>query len=328
MILRELIGETSVQVKSAINIPEDRTQKFLDNVVRFVKSNHNPRLTCPYIMVLADPADNYKRLSLKDVRLSCASGKSVLFVDEDLRLIKAEPGEGKLSTCSKLTDTKKLFAVLIAGTYVYQVLCGKIVNEGDVMEPTRNPLSGSKWHRPISDFDALLKDHFDNHIKNEQLFRYWANKNKRILLSGKNGTEEIFHRALFWWLKNYVSDQLKVYAQPKGLGQDETDIIVVTVDGSHLTEIKWLGENDSGTSYDQDQINEGLAQIKIYLDDDDECVSGYLVVYDGRSPEENKTQCAYNDTLRHPRCAVPKILFLETETPSKKALKVAKHSTQ
>ena len=306
---------TPVQVEFALNIPEARTQKFLGNAARFVQSTHTQLKNSPYIMVLADSTDKTNRLSFKDVRLSCGSGKSVLFVDEELHLIKADVGDGKLSICSKLTDTQKLFAVLIADTYVYQVLAGKIVDEGDLLKPIANPLSGPNWHRPISDFDALLKDHFDNHIKSEQLFRYWADKSKRILLSGKNGTEEIFHRSLFWWLKNYVSNQLKVYAQPKGLGQDETDIIVVTIEGSHLTEVKWLGKNEGGTAFDQDHINDGLAQIKIYLDGDNECVCGYLIFYDGRPAEENQTQSTYNDALRHPRCAAPKILFLESETP-------------
>ena len=324
--MQQLIGETPVQVNSALNIPEARTKEFLENATSFIRANHIQLENTPYVLVLTDPTQKGKALTKTNVLNGCGLGKCVFYVDEKLRLSKIENGEPRISACSTLTDTDKLFALLVANTFVYKILCGKIIDERDVKGASGNPLVGSKWHRPIGDFDLLLKDHFDFYIRNEQGFHYWFDKNKRILLSGKHGTEEIFHRPLFWWLKNYVSNKLKVYGQPKGLGQDETDIIVVTLDGSYLTEIKWLGKNESDTSYDQDQINIGLAQVKIYLDGDEQCVRGHLVVYDGRSHEDHKTKSTHDDSLRHVRCTIPKIIFLESETPSKKAIGTAKNS--
>lgn len=315
-------------MNSALNIPEQRTKRFLQNATNFVRSNHIQLENTPYILVLTDQVEKGKPLTAKDILSGAGMGKCVFYVDDNLRLSKAEDGEARISSCSALTDSGRLFALLIADTYVYKILCGKIIDERDAKEASRNPLVGSKWHRPIEKFDLLLQDHIDNHVRNEQGFRYWFDKSKRILLSGKHGTEDIFHRPLFWWLKNYVSNKLKVYGQPKGLGQDETDIIVVTIDGSHLIEIKWLGKNENDTTFDQDQINVGLAQVKIYLDGDEQCVCGHLVVYDGRSPDDNATKSTHNDSLRHARCTAPKIIFLESETPSKKAIGLAKQSSQ
>jgi hypothetical protein len=326
--LQQLIGGAPVQVNSALSIPEVRTKEFLKNATQFVLTNHVQLENTPYVLVLADPGTNEKALAKKDVLHSCGLGNCVFFVDEKLRLRKIEDGEARISICSALTDVRKLFALLVANTFVYKILCGKIIDERDIKGVAGNPLAGSKWHRPIADFDLLLQDHLHSYVRNEQGFRFWFDKGKRILLSGKHGTEEIFHRALFWWLKNYVSNKLKVYGQPKGLGQDETDIIVVTMDGSYLIEIKWLGENESGTSYDQEQINIGLAQVKIYLDGDEQCVCGHLVVYDGRCRDDHKTKSVHDDALRHVRCTVPKIIFLESETPSKKAIGVAKNISQ
>jgi hypothetical protein len=322
--VEQLIGETPTQVSSALNISEERTKQFLKRANSFVRSNHEQLENTPYILVLTDSVRKGKPLTLKDVLNGSGIGKSIFFVDDDFHLSKMEDGEARISKCSALTDDRKLFALLIADTYVYKVLCGKIIDERSVKGARQNPLVGSKWHRSVEEFDLLLQDHFDNFVRNEQGVRYWFDKNKRILLGGKNGTEEIFHRALFWWLKSYVSNKLRIYGQPKGLGQDETDIIVVTIGGSYLIEIKWLGKNEKGTTYDQDQINIGLAQVKIYLDGDDQCICGHLVVYDGRCSEDNATKSAHNDLLRHARCTAPKIVFLESETPSKKAIAVAK----
>jgi hypothetical protein len=315
-------------VNSALNIPEDRTEEFLKNVTRFVQANHVQLENVPYILVLANLDGMGKMLTRKDVVQSCGLGKCVFFVDEKMRLSKTEDGEARISNCSSLTDQGKLFAVLVTDTYIYKILCGKTIDELDVAGATKNPLVGPKWHRPMSEFDTLLTDHYESHVKNEQVCVYWSNKAKRILLSGKHGTEDIFHRSLFWWLKNFVSNKLRVYAQPKGIGQDETDIIVVTVEGSHLIEVKWLGENENGTTYEQDQINVGLAQIKIYLDADAGCVCGYLVVYDGRSLGDHETKSDHDNSYRHSRCETPRILFLESQPPSKKALQVVKQSNQ
>jgi hypothetical protein len=323
-----MIGETSLQVYSVIGIPEDRTREFLKTLAAFARANHTQLEHTPYILVLTGPVKDGKKVKVKDIQFSCGTGRSVFFVDETLRLEKTEVGEAKISSCSMLSEQRGLFAALVADTYIYKMLSGKTIGELDVEMASRNPLAGSKWHRSIAEFDGLLLDHYHIIIRDEQGLRYWHDKNARILLCGKNGTEEIFHRSLFWWLNNYVSDKLKVYAQPKGVGQDETDIIVVTVGGSYLIEIKWLGKNQKGTIYDQDQINVGLAQVYIYLDNDPKCICGNLVVYDGRPEDEHNTKSAHNDTLRHARCATPNIVFLESEPPSKKALKIALQSNK
>jgi len=290
--------------------------------------HHHQLEHSPYILVLVNPVAKGKSLTLSQVLHNCGLGKCVFFVDEKLRVSRTEDGEGNLTTCSKLTAGNNLFAILVTDTYIYKMLCGKTIDEGDVTGTFKNPLAGSKWHRPMSEFDPLLHDHLENYVKNEQGLNYWSDKKKRILLSAQNGTEEIFHRALFWWLKHYVSNKLKVYGQPKGLGQYASDIIVVTFEGSYLVEIKWLGENDHGTICGQDHIDAGLAQVSIYLDGDQDCICGHLVVYDARCLEDYMTKSDHNDSLRHARCTVPKILFLESETPSKKAITIAKKSAE
>src|SRR5437667_9475595 len=167
----------------------------------------------------------------------------------------------------------------------------------------------------MDEFEAILTDHLDECLNAGQL-KFWFHKADRILLSEPEKTELIFHRSLFSWLKLFVSPKLKIYAEPIGLGQDKTDIIVVTNKGSYVIEVKWLGFNQSGQEYKQDRIDVGLAQVKIYLEKDHQLVCGYLVCYDGRSREVHETESSWNDSLRHELCKDPQILFLSSEVPS------------
>src|SRR5262249_15994725 len=146
--------------------------------------------------------------------------------------------------------------------------------------------------------------------------------NQRILLAGPDGTEKIFHTELFWWLNTFLTDRASVYAQPSGLGQDSTDIMIITITGgSHLIEVKWLGENEHTPAYRQPQINAGLIQVKVYLEKDNKILSGDLVIYDGRERSLHDSQSKYSKRNLHSRCNHPYILFLESQTPSQIAAK-------
>ena len=171
----------------------------------------------------------------------------------------------------------------------------------------------------MTEFEDVLGDHYHEMIRNERLARYWSNKQTRELLSEPDGTERIFHTALFWWLDHFLADKLRVYAEPRGLGQDATDIIVVTFSGDYVIEVKWLGRNDHGTTYGQSRINEGLRQVKIYLENDPRLVAGYAIFYDARTAEQNLTNSEFDLAARHANCLPPKIVFLESDSPSRVA---------
>jgi hypothetical protein len=168
----------------------------------------------------------------------------------------------------------------------------------------------------MRDVNLILDDHMREDVRNEQGFRYWHEKRRRVLMKGEDGTEAIFQLALFSWCRKFIVDSLAVYAEPSGLGQDKTDIIIVTPSGSYVIEVKWLGKNEAGTTWGESRIGEGLRQVKLYLDNDAKLVAGYLVIYDARLAEQNRSECRYADNDVHPLCTPPTILFLESETPS------------
>jgi hypothetical protein len=175
----------------------------------------------------------------------------------------------------------------------------------------------------MEEFKAIVNDHLEEWLNGGQV-QYWAEKSKRILSSDPEKTELIFHRSLFTWLKLFVSPKLKIYAEPIGLGQDKTDIIIVTGYGAFVIEVKWLGVNQKGDEYKQGRIDEGLAQVKIYLDNDNYLICGHLVCYDGRSKEAHDKESNWNAALQHPLCKDPELPFLSSDVPSVLAKAIAK----
>jgi hypothetical protein len=325
-IIQPLIN-TATQASAALRVPIGRVETFLTSIAKFVWGNYKQLNDYSYLLLLTDSRPKKPYLDHKTILRNIRNGKRVFYVDEELRLISASDGEVRMTDCVSLTDKESALGVLVTGTYAWEILRGKVTNECDVIRRRVGTPVLSKFHRPMSEFEQILSEHMENSVARQQHIRYWKDRSKRILLAGPDGTEGIFHLDLYWWLNNYVADKLKVYAEPKGLGQDKTDIIVVTLDGSYVIEVKWLGTNENKQKYDQTRINEGLAQVKIYLDNDSELVCGYLVVYDGRPLTDNQTQSGWNDALRHALCQAPKILFLDNETPSVAATRIAKGKT-
>jgi hypothetical protein len=156
-------------------------------------------------------------------------------------------------------------------------------------------------------------------VSKEKSFKYWFHKPRRVLLAIPEKTEKIFQRALFCWLDRYVSNKVRVIAETRGFGQDPADVLVITVRGDHLVEIKWLGTNQNGHHYGQERINEGLRQVADYIERDDRIAQAHLVVYDARDGDSHRTQSGFDPACRHAQCSDPKVIFLESEAPSQRA---------
>lgn len=107
------------------------------------------------------------------------------------------------------------------------------------------------------------------------------------------------------------------------MGQDKTDITIVTEVGNIVIEVKWLGKNQHKTAWAKVRIKEGMLQVSNYLNRNDRLMQGYLVVYDGRPEQEHMNGCSYPKSCRHAKCEEPVIYFLRSETPSEFATRVA-----
>lgn len=325
-ILEALIN-TASQTSAVLGLPLDITEKFIAAVDEFLLKNHDRLGDQPFLLALRPSESSAPHLTLQVVIENVNKGKPVLYVNEELRLLEPVSGSATLTESSVLTRRDNILGVLVSGTYAYELLQGVPVGEGHITAGRKALPVISKFHRPMEEFEAVLSDHLDECLNAGQL-KIWSNKADRILMSEPEKTELIFHRSLFSWAKLFVSPKLKIYAEPTGLGQDKTDIIIVTSTGSYVIEVKWLGINQSGQEYKQDRIDVGLAQVKIYLEKDHQLVCGYLVCYDGRLREVHETESSWNDSLRHELCRDPQILFLSSEVPSVAAVAIAKGATR
>lgn len=314
--LQDVLAGGAAQVAHLLGEPLAGIETFLNGAHTLIGDNLDRLNDAVLVVALSRGETGTTKLSASRLLQETRSGRGYFRVDVDLRFVGATTASARMIDVFERTRQSRSVEVIYQGSYVYVIACGELVDERDLRSAAANPPVANPWKRPISEFDALLADHMRECIDNERRVRYWSDKSQRILLSGPDGTERIFHHDLFWWLDRFVIDRLSVFGEARGLGQDATDITVVTIGGSFVIEVKWLGKNDGGTVYEQERINEGLRQVKEYLERDSKLVHGFLVVYDGRTEEKHANESTFEAASLHRDCDRPHLMFLRSETPS------------
>jgi len=316
-VLKEILGSVALRLQVDLGISIETADAFLAIIKDVV-----PKITIRdqhYVLSLTTEKTGARVIDKKAVRQSLQAETPILVIDTAGRYVEAIAGKTTSTACCLRTGASKLFEILVSGSYIFYFLNGTVIEEIDTIDPGSQPVSRPRWSRRFNDLDGILRDHMNESVTGQKGFAYWKDRKKRILLSGPHGTERIFHHNLFWWIRQFAADALSVYAEPSGLGQNKTDINVVTSEGTHVIEVKWLGKNEKKTEHRQSRIDEGLTQVKMYLEGDEDLVDGHLVIYDGRSADDHQAFSDYNKDCQHMLCTEPRILFLENETPSESA---------
>lgn len=213
-------------------------------------------------------------------------------------------------------EQKEVLIFRLYGEIVEVYVKGRYKSRINVMHPeSQGEIRSSSYSRRCRDYALVIDDHGKKGLI-LQMDKYWANRQKRILISGK--TEEFFQKELFDWLKKNISDGYPKIETKTNSG-DRTDIDIYSYQcGEHyIIEVKWLGENASGTKYDADRIIEGIGQIRTYLDRDESLNEACLVCYDGRTEEDHKNLSTFDMNLM-PAKGIHKIIFLESKSASRK----------
>jgi hypothetical protein len=322
-VLQSILRPIPPKVAAVLGCTVPDIEAFLAKVTTFVKNTHLSLPGQRYALQFLSTVAAGNPLDLGRLKTELGSGHRVLTVDSTMRLAGAVAGETTVTASSERSKTSTSFEILIHGSYAYYLLDGRLLQESDLVRPGQQSQPISIWHRPFDDFPLLLADHFEQQLSKEQT-RYWHNKAERILLKGADGTEYIFHGALFWWLQRFVKDGIDVYAEPQGHGQDRTDITVVTLGGKQVIEVKWLGKNESNTEYKEQRIQDGVDQVRLYMEREPSLIRGFVVIYDGRCETEHATQCSFLHQTLHPRCDRPMIMFLPSDTPTETVKKMRK----
>lgn len=209
----------------------------------------------------------------------------------------------------------ELLEVFIKGRYKYRI---------NIMHPgSKGEIRKGMDARSCRDYALAINDH----SKKELIFmmdKYWANKPNRILKPGK--TEEIFQLELFDWLLRHLYDGRPMIEAKTNVG-DRTDIDIQGYEcGQHyIIEIKWLGKNESGTTYGNKRIVQGIGQIRTYLRRDASLDEACLICYDGRTEEKHKEESSVDQNIV-PVKGRYRIIFLESESASEKGKAYANQS--
>ncbi len=274
------------------------------------------------LLILHVPGQNGGRVwGNSAVESLIQANTKVITVGDDGTIIGARPDTTSIVAAAEASDNPPNLAFLCAAGQLCVFAAGKPIAEIGVKLPPIERCADLR--RPWREIKSSLNEHFSHCIQSEKGCRYWHDRRRRILLAGPDGTEKIFHHNLFWWCNNFINDALDVFGETQGMGQDKTDITIVTEAGSIVIEVKWLGRNESNTRYAQIRINEGMLQVADYLNRNPRLMTGYVVIYDARSDEEHRTESTYPIASRHEKCHEPLVYFLRSETPSEHAVRVA-----
>lgn len=152
----------------------------------------------------------------------------------------------------------------------------------------RHPGQITRESLPAREYRRLIENHFKKMVDREKGFKYWKNKDKRILF---DRPEIVFHKPLWSYLNDYVLNAKVDSEITLGGTSDRTDIRILTFDTKELyiIEIKCLGKSRDKNQKERsdDWANQGILQLKIYLDEEQDSKIGSLVLYDGRKDDRN-----------------------------------------
>lgn len=315
----------AARVGSVLKLSMKDARKLRRSAIAFVRVNRNTLNGQWFALILMpDGRTGTQTLDGKTLTAHVGAGRSVIWLDRDFRIIKAQNSRANFENIAKETLRRGTVGYLVAGDQYWEFVAGYIRAGGSVSG--RTTLAPFKsYARPAAELNDMLTDHFDHCVARERGVRYWHNKSKRILSTGVDGTETIFQHSLITWLHDNVLDKLDVYGEPsQQFGQDKTDVVVVAQSGRYVIEVKWLGINKNHTTWKEKRINEGLVQVNIYMTNNP-CIQGFLTVYDARSESEHKQKSRYNKSLMHAQCSLPRIFLLDSSNPSHVAAATAKN---
>ncbi len=319
--LKRILSEPSAKVDALVPDSAGKSQALLQHLEALVR-RHDSAFCGKRLLLKHSPAGiGSKYLNDGVVRQLIAAKTDAVLIDDNCNVILAERGDTSLPAAAAESEDSKSLCFVCSPGKIIVFAAGRLIAEIGSDPPSLE--ERSEWRKGWIELPAIFNDHFSNCVESEQNLRYWKDSKKRTLLIGPDGTEKLFHHSLFWWCNKFIKDALDVYGEAHSMGQDKTDITVVTEVGNIVIEVKWLGTNEKNTRYIEVRIAEGLVQVADYLNRNSRLMSGYLVLYDARSDSDHRQSSTYPEACRHEKCYEPILFFLRSEAPSQRAKRLA-----
>ncbi len=252
---------------------------------------------------------NIQELVSRGIEAYSINEKHLLSISDELN------SADRIDVCSCGSE-QDLLIFRLEGELLEVYIKGIMKRRINVMHPSsQEEIRVSAHSRRCKDYVLAIEDHGKRGLI-FKIDKYWADRQKRILLSGE--TEKFFQMELFDWLDRNIFDGYPKVETKTNAG-DRTDIDLYSYQsGQHyIIEVKWLGKSQSGTKYDYDRIIEGIGQIRTYLERDISLNEACLVCYDGRTEDEYKNNSSFDMKLM-PVKGKHRIIFLESKSASRK----------
>jgi hypothetical protein len=319
--LKKVLSKPSAKASAALHVPTRDIEAFLRKL-EILARRGQLELGQEKILVAYRPdKTGGQTFDGAAVTRCLKASTAVLALGSDGTIVEAKKGAVTLLAAANKSDREISLCVVCGAGQLWIFTAGKLIAEIGDAPP---PITGrADWRRSWQELRTSLDEHFEHCVESEKGFRYWHDRKKRVLLVGPDGTEKLFHHSLFWWCNNFIIDAIDVHGEANAMGQDKTDITIVTEIGLIVIEVKWMGQNANNTRYAQVRIKEGMIQVADYLNRNNRLMKGFLVMYDARDDQAHRTKSTYPKKCRHARCEHPIIYFLRSETPSEMATRVA-----
>jgi hypothetical protein len=319
--LKKVLSKPSAKASAALGVPTRHIETFLHNLETMARRGQLVLGQEKILVAYRPNKTGGKTFDGAAVTSSLKAGNAVFALGSDETIVETKKGAVTLLAATNKSDKEGSLCVVCGAGQLWIFTAGKLIAEIGDAPP---PIAGrADWRRSWRELLKSFDEHFEHCVDSEKGFRYWHDRKKRVLLVGPDRTEKLFHHSLFWWCNNFIIDAIDVHGEANAMGQDKTDITIVTEIGSIVIEVKWMGKNAKNTRYAQVRIKEGMIQVADYLNRNKRLMQGFLVIYDARDDQAHSTKSTYPKKFRHTRCEPPVIYFLRSETPSEMAVRVA-----
>jgi hypothetical protein len=320
-VLKDILSEPAAKAAAVLNLPMPQLHSVLAHLTNVLKLATSALGGNRLLIRYESGQSGGQEMDGALIRRCIRDGTAILHVGDDGHVTSTSRGAASGPAAATLSEAGPSLCCLSSSTHLSVFAGGKYIAE--IVLAGERAAERLDWKLSWRELPTSLDLHFEECVDQEKHLRYWADKPNRILLAGPDGTEKLFHHDLFWWCDHCIADAISVFGESQSMGQDKTDITIVTEVGSIVIEVKWLGKNENGTSWAEVRIHEGMIQVADYLQRDRKLIRGYLVLYDARSEDDNHNRSSYPKDCRHERCEEPIIYFLRSETPSARATRLA-----
>ena len=328
MLLHQSVSSISTEIAANLKMPIYEIEKWLTQCCEKLHTIYIDYGQVVFAFIIQMQAHDMLDLTSESINQLKKSHQEVGVLNKNLSIsVSSELKSADQIEIGNYGEKNELIILRFNGELLEFFIKGLYKHRINLMHPeSTSEIRMGMDARCCRDYKLAIEDHSRKRL----IFvmdKYWANKKDRILISSKNKrTESIFQEELFDWLKSHLYDGVPSIEVKTNAG-DRTDIDIRGYEcGQHyIIEIKWLGKNENGSTYNKDRIVAGIGQICTYLKRDLSLNEACLVCYDGRTEEKHNAESSIDKRLVPPKGDY-KIIFLESESASKKGEAYANQS--